>query len=129
MVLSYENGAKPVKKAVEFKVELAGDMAFAVHGTFTPVRVLYYTDATGTYRHFLRVGLRDELELFYKKGTVYVLGLNEPLGYASLVAFCGTAELGDVFVDGGKYERLRGRKLNSLDLIKKMIEILEAREE
>lgn len=124
VVLKYPE--KPVvKKSIEFHVANESGMAFAVSGRFVPVRVLYFTDKTGSYRHVLRVGGRDELEIFFRGGVVYVLGVNEPLEYASVVAFRGQTEIGDVFVDGYTYRSLRGRKITSANFLTKLIEIME----
>jgi hypothetical protein len=77
------------------------------------------------YKHKISAGNADDIHVYREGSQVFVLSVNDGLGYVGLEAFSGDDRSGDIFLQGGQVKETLGRSdLSPPTMIRRLLEFI-----
>jgi hypothetical protein len=103
--------------------EFVEDMTAA--GRFNPCLEITFRDRSGAYTHKLSAGYDDDLHVYRESGLIFVLSLNNRLGYVGLEVFSGANPAGEIFLQGDQVTETLGRNdVAPFTAIRRLIDLI-----
>jgi hypothetical protein len=110
-------------KHYEVTWETPDDMVAA--GRFNPSLEITFRLGRVAYKHKISAGNADYIHVYREGSHIFVLSINNGLGYVGLEVFAGGDPAGDIFLQGDQVKETLGRSdLSPPTMIRRLLEFI-----
>lgn len=114
-----------MRKLKQYKVSWETPDEMIAAGRVNPGLEITFRIGRVRYMHKISTGNADDIHVYREGDQVFVLSINNGLGYVGLEVFAGDDRVGDIFLQGDQVQETLGRSdLSPPTMIRRLLEFI-----